>query len=153
MEILLIWFAAAVAVPQTHVRVVPGPSDPVLVRAVVDAVTIDVQGAGRVRLLGIAAPAPSRGRGSVPSTSLAAQAKARLTTLLLNRWVRLDRDDRSATTRQAYVTTGDGQFVNAVLVREGLARVAARAGLARLDELERAEREAQEFHRGVWARP
>ena len=40
--------------------------------------------------------------------------------------------------------------VDAVLVREGLARVSARVPLARLDELRRAEAEAQAFRRGMW---
>jgi endonuclease YncB( thermonuclease family) len=44
-----------------------------------------------------------------------------------------------------------GEFVNATLVREGLARVTARGSLSRRDELERAQDEAQRFRRGIWA--
>ena len=40
----------------------------------------------------------------------------------------------------------DGLFVNAAMVREGLARVAARGPLTRLDELKRAESEAQRLY-------
>src|SRR6185295_2233588 len=50
----------------------------------------------------------------------------------------------------AYVMTEDGQFINAVLVREGLARVSARVPLTRLAELQRAESEAQSSRRGMW---
>jgi endonuclease YncB( thermonuclease family) len=46
--------------------------------------------------------------------------------------------------------TEDGQFVNALLVREGLARVSARVALTRLHELQQAEAQAQEFRRGMW---
>jgi endonuclease YncB( thermonuclease family) len=46
--------------------------------------------------------------------------------------------------------TGDGTFVNATMVREGLARVSARTQLMRLNELQHAEAEAQTFRRGMW---
>src|SRR5262249_29287917 len=52
--------------------------------------------------------------------------------------------------RLAYVMTETGEFVNATLVREGLARVSARTPLARLTELKQAEREAQSQRRGMW---
>ncbi|HJZ70524.1 MAG TPA: thermonuclease family protein [Vicinamibacterales bacterium] len=126
-------------------------SDPLLVRAVVDGDTIDVATIGRVRLLGI--DAPEIGRGYDTDAPFAREARARLTSLILRRWVRLEQDgapfdvyDR----RLAYVVTEDGVFVNALLVREGLARVSARAPLSRLAELQRAEAEAQAFRRGMW---
>lgn len=43
-----------------------------------------------------------------------------------------------------------GTFVNAVMVRDGLARVTARTLLARLGELRRAEAEAKSARRGMW---
>ncbi len=62
-----------------------------------------------------------------------------------------DREDRDAYNRRlAYVLRDDGVFVNAVLVREGLARISARLPLARLAELQQAEREARGFRRGMW---
>jgi len=42
-------------------------------------------------------------------------------------------------------------FVNALMVREGLARVSGRASLARFDELKSAERDAQFARRGMWS--
>jgi micrococcal nuclease len=154
MQNLLIVVSIAAAVFQT-----PSPrgrvtrSEPVLVRYVFDGDTIDVATIGRVRLLGI--DAPERGRGLDTPAPFAAEARARLSTLVLRRWVRLeyegtrtDKYDR----RLAYVFTEDGQFVNAVLAREGLARVSARTPLTRLRELQRAEAEAQAYRRGMWGR-
>lgn len=150
MQILLIWLAGMLANPQLR-PAAPRLSGPVLVRAVVDGDTITVQALGRVSLLGIEAPV--LGRGSSMPAPFAIEAKARLTALVLNRWVRVEYDaaQLGITSRHvAYVLTEDGQFINAVLVREGLARVVARTPLARLDELARAEREAQESRRGIW---
>jgi endonuclease YncB( thermonuclease family) len=128
-------------------------SDPVLVRAVIDGNTIDVSTIGRVRLLGIEAPEIGRGDGT--SAPFGRDARQRLTTLLLRRWVRLEREGTALNVNNrhlAYVMTEDGQFVNAVLVREGLARVSSRVPLIRLRELQQAEAQAQEFHRGMWGR-
>jgi len=126
-------------------------SDPVLVRAVVDGDTIDVATIGRVRLLGI--DAPEIGRGSDTSAPFGREARERLTTLLLHRWVRLEHEGpaRDVYNRHlAYVMTEDGQFVNALLLREGLARVSARVPLTRLPELQQAEAQAQQLRRGMW---
>ena len=126
-----------------------GRSDFVLVRSVVDGQTIVVSNIGRVRLLGIAAP--KIGRGLDTSAPFAAEARDRLTALLLNRWVRIEPDAGGGASRHvAYVVTGDGTFVNATMVREGLARLVARAALSRLGELQRAEAEAQAARRGMW---
>jgi endonuclease YncB( thermonuclease family) len=126
-------------------------SDAVLVRSVVDGDTIVVSNIGRVRLLGI--DAPEIGRGYDTSAPFGREARDRLTGLLLHRWVRLEQDGPALDTYNrhlAYVVTGDGTFVNATMVREGLARVSARAPLTRLPELQRAEAEAQAFRRGMW---
>lgn len=127
-------------------------SQPLLVKAVVDGDTIDVATVGRVRLLGI--DAPVAGRGAATPAPFGREARDRLTSLVLNRWVRLERERAAGVSnrRQAYVITGDGQFVNAVLVREGLARVSARTALTRLAELERAEADARSARRGIWGR-
>jgi micrococcal nuclease len=152
MQILIALAAAAVAVFQTsspHTRVTR--SESVLVRAVIDGDTIDVASIGRVRLLGI--DAPEIGRGFDTSAPFGREARQRLTSLLLHRWVRLEQEGPATDVynrRLAYVLTEDGQFVNAVLVREGLARVSARVPLTRLAELRRAESEAQAFRRGMW---
>ena len=126
-------------------------SESLLVRHVVDGDTIDVATIGRVRLLGIDAPA--LGRGHASAAPFAREARDRLTTLVLNRWVRLEFEGGAygrPARHAAYVMTEDGVFVNAALVRDGLARVTARVPLTRLSELQRAEAEAQSFRRGMW---
>ena len=126
-------------------------SESVLVRSVVDGDTIDVVTMGRVRLLGI--DAPELGRGFDTAAPFGREAKDRLTALVLHRWVRLEQEPplTDAYSRKlAYVVREDGVFVNAVLVREGLARVTARVPLERLGELQRAEAEAQSYRRGMW---
>jgi endonuclease YncB( thermonuclease family) len=127
-------------------------SDSVVVTAVLDGDTITVARLGRVRLLGI--DAPEIGRGFDTAAPFARAARDRLAELLLRRWVHLEPDGLRLDTyrrRLAYVLRDDGMFVNAVLVREGLARVTARTPLRRLDELRRAEVEAQRARRGIWA--
>ena len=126
-------------------------SPPVLVRSVVDGDTIDVASIGRVRLLGI--DAPEIGRGLDTSAPFAVEAQQRLAGVIAQRWVRLEYEGRTRDSyhrRLAYVFLETGQFVNELLVREGLARVVARRGLTRLGELKRAEGEAQASRRGIW---
>jgi micrococcal nuclease len=152
MQILLSLVVGAVAVFQTPPlagRVTR--SNPVLVRTVIDGDTIDVLSVGRVRLLGI--DAPEIGRGFDSSAPFGREARERLISLILHRWIRLEQEGASLDTYNrhlAYVVTDDGMFVNAVLVREGLARVSARTPLARLSELQRAEAEAKASRRGMW---
>jgi len=116
-------------------------SDPVLVTRVTDGDTITVASIGRVGLLGIEAQPTAR-------------ARERLESLVGRRWVRLEYDDlagRRSTFHRAYVMLETGEFVNATMVREGLARVAPRGQFARRAELERAQDEARRFRRGMWA--
>lgn len=117
-------------------------TDPVLVTKVTDGDSIAVATIGGVRLLGIEA------------SSVA--ARERLESMVLRRWIRLEFDDAAGSERgsrhRAYVMLETGEFVNATLVREGLARVTARGVLSRRAELERAQAEAQRFRRGMWAR-
>ena len=126
-------------------------SAPLLVRSVVDGDTIDVATVGRVRLLGI--DAPEVGHGFDTAAPFGREARDRLTQLVLHRWVRLEQEGvtRDVYSRHlAYVLTEDGVCVNAALVRDGLARVSARLPLTRLQELQRAEADAQAFRRGMW---
>jgi micrococcal nuclease len=111
----------------------PQRADPVLVRSVLDGDTIDVVGVGRVRLLGI--DAPERGYGLGTAAPFAHEAREKLISLILHRWVRLETDVEKLdgyNRHLAYVVREDGLFVNAELVRDGLARVSARLRLARL---------------------
>ena len=152
MQILITVLVTAVAVFQTSsFGGALKQSQPLLVRSVINGDTIDVATVGRVRLLGIDAPVV--GRGADTPAPFGREARDRLSSLVLNRWVRLEQERVAGGFRnwhQAYVVTGDGQFINAVLVREGLARVSARTPLTRLAELQRAEAEAQSTRRGMW---
>jgi endonuclease YncB( thermonuclease family) len=49
-----------------------------------------------------------------------------------------------------YLSLETGEFVNAALVRAGLARVSARTRLHRWEELRRVEEDAQARRRGMW---
>jgi micrococcal nuclease len=121
------------------------------VRAVIDGDTVDVASVGRVRLLGIDAPELAHGYDT--AAPFAREARERLVSLVLNRWVRLEQEGERFDVyarHLAYVVREDGMFVNAVLVRDGLARVTARVMLSRLPELQRAEDEARAFRRGMW---
>ena len=152
MQILPTLLLAAVAAVQTS-SAVPKihRSDPVVVTRVIDGDTIDVSTVGRVRLLGI--DAPEVGHGFDTSAPFGREARDRLTAIVLRRWVRLEHEGPAVDSYNrhlAYVMREDGLFVNAALVRDGLARVTARLPLARLDELKRAEIEAQRARRGMW---
>jgi micrococcal nuclease len=141
--------AAVAAIQPTHL---PARTDPVLVRVVFDGDTIDVATVGRVRLLGI--DAPEIGHRFDNAAPFGREAKERLANLIAHRWVRLEFDGKREDAferRLAYVLLEDGTFVNALLVREGLARVSTRVPLARLDELRRAETDAREHRRGMWS--
>src|SRR5437763_2896482 len=151
MQILLTLLVACAATASLSAPPEIKRSDPLLVRAVFDGDTIDVATYGHVRLLGI--DAPEVGRGFDTSAPFGKEARDRLTALVLHRWVRLEEEGSALDAydrRLAYVMTETGEFVNATLVREGLARVSARVPLSRLAELKRAEAEAQAFRRGMW---
>ena len=152
MQILITLLVTAVAASQlstSNARVTR--SQPVLVQSVLDGDTIHVSVYGRVRLLGISAP--KTGRAFTTPVPFGLEARERLTSLLLNRWIRLEQEGPSLDTYNrhlAYAMTDDGQCINVVMVREGLARVSARLPLTRLAELQRAEADAQSSRRGMW---
>lgn len=154
MQILRTLVAAAVAALQTFSATPKvNRSELVLVKSVIDGRTISVTTFGRVRLVGIDIPKRSQGRGS--STPYANDARDKLSGMILNRWIRLESEGPTKdihSSHMAYAVTEDGQCINTVLVREGLARVSAAEPLARFNELQRAELEAQRFRRGMWAR-
>ena len=152
MQILItVAMAAVAAVQSSSVAPRVTRSESVMVRAVIDGDTIDVTTIGRVRLLGI--DAPEIGRGFDTSAPFGREARERLTSLVLHRWVRLEQEGAALDVYNrhlAYVLTEDGLCVNAALVRDGLARVSARLPLTRLQEFQRAEADAQAFRRGMW---
>ena len=122
-----------------------------LVTRVFDGDTLDAAGVGRVRLLSI--DAPEMGGPFERPAPFAIEAREALQALVLHRWVRFECD---GTRRDTYgrhlfnVLLEGGEFINATLVRRGLARVSARTRMTRLDDLRRAEDEAQSRRRGMW---
>src|SRR5579872_1843022 len=122
------------------------------VTRVIDGDTLDAAGVGRVRLLGI--DAPEIGGPFERPAPFALEARDELQSLVLNRFARFECDTTAENDkygrRLAYVVLETGEFVNARLVRDGLARVSARRRLRRWDELRAAEAEAQQRRRGMW---
>ena len=104
-------------------------SDPVLVRAVIDGDTIDVTTIGRVRLLGI--DAPEIGRGFDTAAPFARDARDKLAPNSCCTGGCVSKRTATASTRTSAIShtccAKTGYASNAVLVREGLARVTARA--------------------------
>lgn len=126
------------------------PPGTVRVTQVIDGDTIVVQGSYRVRYIGIDTPEV---RPQPKAYAMEAwQANRRL---VEGKAVRLERDV-SETDRYGrllrYVFV-DGVFVNAELVRQGLARAKAYPpDIKYQDYLERLEQEAKRAGRGMWAR-
>jgi len=141
LPVLLLAWIAAIEYPQPASR-----PEVVQVRAVVDGDTIDVAGSGRIQLAGIRAPRITRATGE--GEPFGRQARERLEGMLTHRFVRLEFPGASRSS--AWVLLEDGTFVNALLVREGLARLSGRLTGARGDELRRAEERARAARRGIW---
>lgn len=150
MQMVSTFILAAVAAIYITGAQRPAKTASVLVTAVVNGDSIDVQSIGRVHLLGIAAPKLDRqGPASAP---FAVDARDRLSSLVSNRWVRLEYEEgKTSASRSAYVLLDDGTCVNEVLVREGLARVAGRTTLSRFAQLQAAQAEAAQQGRGLWS--
>lgn len=119
---------------------------------VTDGDTLVLAGGARVRVLGIDAPELEKeGR---PAEFLAHKSRALLAEMTLGKRVRLEYDQLRYDhygRLLAYVYLPDGTFVNAVLVRQGLARVYFHEPNHRhQDTLLAAQREAMQANRGVW---
>jgi micrococcal nuclease len=122
------------------------------VTRVIDGDTIEVEGAGRVRLIGVDAPELGDRRPQV--ADFARRARDYATLALLGEVVRLepgaqplDRYGRAL----AYVHLADGTLFNGAIIRDGYAFVYARFPFERLEEFRRYERQARDAGRGLWA--
>ena len=118
--------------------------------------TIEVDGVGVVRLIGIETPdgkAPREVYGAHGQQSLAFAEKT-----LLDQDVRLEfdpayqanqhKDDKEQTL--AYVYTRDGLLVNSEMVKRGYAMVQATEQFRLIDDFRSYERDAMQAMRGVW---
>lgn len=135
------------------------------VRWVYDGDTLEVAGAGKVRLLGIDVPEREesdrdrflRDQG-VPSERLRAVAAAALRfniDTVKGKKVRLTFDDERRDRHGrllAYVTLPDGRLLNRVLIEKGYAVVYRRFDFRLKDDFLAAEGEARRRQSGLWAR-
>jgi endonuclease YncB( thermonuclease family) len=142
----------------------PAPASAVeqkLVREVIDGDTLvlepAVDGLAQVRLVGIQAPKLPLGRSGLVAWPMAEEARQALADLALGRDVRLEVTGRSIDRhrrRLAHVVRDDGLWLQAEMLRRGLARVYTfddnRARAAEMLAIERAARAAR---RGLWAHP
>jgi micrococcal nuclease len=129
-----------------------GPPAQALVVQVIDGDTLVLSGGAHVRLLGI--DAPEMAHDGQPADFLAYKAKVVLTELALHRRISLQYDllryDHYGRLL-AYLYLPDHTFINATLVRRGLARVYTIApNFGHREELLTAQRQAIEADRGIW---
>jgi hypothetical protein len=106
------------------------------VRAVPSSTTVELDGVGRIRLLGVTAAngISEREAGAGPT------GRAQLASLVLGRYVRIEFEagSRSSATRAVYLVRDDGLFVNAELLRRGAVRLSTRSSSPRAAELKAA---------------
>jgi micrococcal nuclease len=132
-------------------RSVPAGPTGVVVR-VIDGDTIEVEGLGRVRLLGVDAPESVDPRREVQpfGREAAAYTRARL----LGRRVRLEFEPLRRRDRYgrilAYVFLPDGTLFNQRLLADGYAHVYTGHPYARMDAFLEAQREARRAGLGLW---
>lgn len=134
----------------------PGPSAPVSgdyrVDWVIDGDTVVIRGGAKVRYIGL--DTPERGEPFYGA------ARRRNISLVGGRTVRLEFCGPEPTDRYGRLLAwvyADGELVNLILLREGLARVLiippCGTDTGRAGELRAAERAAREDGIGIWARP
>ena len=135
---------------------IPAAPEYAKVTRVLRADTIDVDGVGTVRLIGIETP-----DGKTPAETYAVHGKNALTFTeknLLNQDVRLEYDpaytakgNKDATGQTlAYVYTKDGMLFNAELIKQGYAFVRIADSFKMTEEFRGFEREAMTVMRGLW---
>jgi micrococcal nuclease len=175
-------FAAEVSRVMTRGFVLPivlwlavsGAASPQEVSKVVNGETIEVEGVGKVRLVGIEAsdpamrfgpsgparpprsgpnqPPPPLITGSIGVKPDSASGDA-LKRLVLGKRVRLEYDEaaKGRGAPRAYVFLDDGTMVNAEMLRTGLARVDTSRPFSSLDRFKELEAEARADLRGLWS--
>lgn len=124
------------------------------VSGVLDGDTIIITGGQSVRYLGI--DTPERGKEGRPDEFMAREAYEYNRRLVLKKEVRLaygqEKQDKF-NRKLAYVFLDNGLFVNAELVRKGLAYVLYHGpNLERFEELLAIQREAMKEEKGLWSK-
>ena len=128
------------------------------VTAVVDGDTVKLDDGRQVRFVGIQAPKLPLGRPNFPTWPLAPEAKALVEKLVLGQEVRLHLaptpEDRHRRVLAHLTRTGDGLWLQAELLKRGLARVYTFPDNRVLaDELLAFERQARADKLGMWGLP
>jgi len=160
---IVLWLAAAVAAGAQEVS------------RVINGETIEVEGVGKVQLVGIDAresavrfgqsgPAtPPRSGPDTPPPSLITGSvgvkpdnlsRDGLARLVLGKRVRLEYDEaanKGRGTRRAYVFLEDDTLINAEMLRAGYARLDTSRPFSSLDAFKALEQQAREGSRGLWA--
>ncbi len=124
----------------------------VLVTAVVDGDTIEIEGGQRVRLIGVNTPETVDPRRAVQC--FGKEASAYTKSLIEGKRVRLEKDvsevDKYGRLLR-YVYLPDGTFINLKLVQGGYAQASAYPpDTAHKDAFQTAQTEAKEAQRGLW---
>jgi micrococcal nuclease len=131
----------------------PRPDGMVLVTAVIDGDTIEIEGGARVRYIGIDTPETVHPTKAVQC--FGKEASAYNATLVEGAFVRLESDitdvDRYGRLLR-YVYLADGTFVNLKLVADGYAYAYTYPpDVAHAQQFKAAQSEAQSSRRGLWA--
>lgn len=124
---------------------------------VIDGDTLKLADRREVRLVGIQAPKLPLGRRNFTPWPLAEESRAALVRLADGKILKLSYGGASSDRHGrvlAHLTDESGRFIQAEMLRQGMARLYSFAdNRARLDELFAAEREARAANRGIWALP
>ncbi len=118
------------------------------ISGVTDAATLEIEGLGSVRLLGVAAP-----RNQPHAETVWQQATDYCRQALVGKSVRIETDLQKVNSqrqRLVYLFLEDGTFINVELVRLGFAQIASEGVLVHLSKFKAADAEARQNRRGVW---
>jgi micrococcal nuclease len=122
------------------------------VTRVVDGDTVVLATLGTSRLIGVDTPETVDPRKQVQA--FGREASAFTKTLLLNKAVRIERD-QAATDKYGralvYVYLADGRLANLEIIRAGFGHAYLQFPFSKMDEFRVAEREARSQQRGLWA--
>jgi micrococcal nuclease len=131
---------------------IPESTAEVRVARVIDGDTFEIEGGGRVRLIGV--DTPESVKPNTPVECYARESSEYLKSLIEGKAVRLERDrtDRDRYARLLRYVYLKDTFINEIIVREGYAESIAYRPDTRLQaRLDEAERQAKAEHRGRWA--
>lgn len=123
-----------------------------LVTRVIDGDTFEIDGGVKVRLIGVDTPELNGGKSKIQCYAL--EAKNKISSLILNKFVVLEKDVSETDKygrllRYVYL---DGSLVNDQLVKEGYARIATFApDVKHSDRFVLSEREARDENVGLWS--